>query len=179
MLGEGAEIAVAAELAELDGTAFAAATRELVRAEILRSSRRSASSTRWCRRPSIPTWHLESAKYHERTTTLLVGLSAPKEQIAAHLLVMPARGQDWVVDLLRAAASQAVARGDLDSAIASLRRALDEPPRPDLRFELLLGLGQAEAMTSLPARSATCEAHTSWQTSLLSGATQPTAWPAR
>ncbi len=152
VLGEGAEIAVAAELAELDGTAFAAATRELVRAEILRSE------------PPLGFVHPlvqaavysdlapgERELYHERTTTLLVGLSAPKEQIAAHLLVMPARGQDWVVDLLRAAASEAVARGDLDSAIASLRRALDEPPRRELRFELLLGLGRAEAMTSLPA----------------------------
>ena len=152
VLGEGAEIAVAAELAELDATAFAAATRELVRAEILRSE------------PPLGFVHPlvqaavyydlapgERELYHERAATLLVGLSAPREQIAAHLLVMPARGQDWVVDLLRAASSEAVARGDLDSAIASLQRALDEPPRPDLRLELLLGLGQAEAMTSLPA----------------------------
>ena len=129
VLGEGAEIAVAAELAELDATAFAAATRELVRAEILRSE------------PPLGFVHPlvqaavysdlapgERELYHERAATLLVGLSAPKEQIAAHLLVMPARGEDWVVDLLRAAASEAVARGDLDSAIASLRRALDEPP---------------------------------------------------
>ncbi|HEX2426640.1 MAG TPA: LuxR C-terminal-related transcriptional regulator, partial [Gaiellaceae bacterium] len=152
VLGDGAEIAVAAELAELDPTGFAAATRELVRAEILRSE------------PPLGFVHPlvqaavysdlapgERELYHERAATLLVALSAPKEQIAAHLLVMPARGQDWVVDLLRAGASEAVARGDLDSAIASLRRALDEPPRPDLRLELLLGLGQAEAMTSLPA----------------------------
>ena len=152
VLGEGAEISVAAELAELDATAFAAATRELVRAEILRSE------------PPLGFVHPlvqaavhsdlapgERELYHERAATLLVGLSAAKEQIAAHLLVMPARGQDWVVDLLRAAASEAIARGDLDSAIASLRRALDEPPTPDLRLELLLGLGQAEAMTSLPA----------------------------
>jgi DNA-binding CsgD family transcriptional regulator len=152
VLGDGAEIAVAAELAELDATGFAAATRELVRAEILRSE------------PPLGFVHPlvqaavysdlapgERELYHERAATLLVALSAAKEQIAAHLLVMPARGQDWVVDLLRAAASEAVARGDLDSAIASLRRALDEPPRPDLRLELLLGLGQAEAMTSLPA----------------------------
>ena len=152
VLGEGAEISVAAELAELDATAFAAATRELVRAEILRSE------------PPLGFVHPlvqaavhsdlapgERELYHERAATLLVGLGAPKEQIAAHLLVMPARGQDWVVDLLRAAASEAVARGDLDSAIASLRRALDEPPTQGLRLELLLGLGQAEAMTSLPA----------------------------
>jgi len=152
VLGEGAEITVAAELAELNGTAFAAATRELVRAEILRSE------------PPLGFVHPlvqaavysdlapgERELYHERAATLFFGLNAPKEQIAAHLLVMPARGQDWVVDVLRAAASEAVARGDPDSAIASLTRALDEPPRPDLRLELLLGLGQAEAMTSLPA----------------------------
>ena len=88
---------------------------------------------------------------HERAATLLVRLGAPTEQIAAHLLVMPARGEDWVVDMLRAAASAAVARGDLDSAISVAARALDEPPDADLRFELLLELGQAEAMTSLPA----------------------------
>ena len=152
VLAEGAEIAVAAELAELNATAFAAATRELVRAEILRSE-----SPLGFVHPLVQAAVYsdlapgERELYHERVATLLVGLSAPKEQIAAHLLVMPARGQDWVVDLLRAAASEAVARGDLDSAIASLRRALDEPPRPDLRLELLLGLGQAEAMTSLPA----------------------------
>ncbi|MGN6167378.1 MAG: ATP-binding protein, partial [Solirubrobacteraceae bacterium] len=152
VLGEGAEVTVAAELAELDATAFAAATRELVRAEMLRSE------------PPLGFVHplVRAAVYsdlapgerelcHERAATLLVGLSAPREQIAAHLLVMPARGQEWVVDLLRAAASEAVARGDLDSATASLRRALDEPPRPELRLELLLGLGQAEAMISLPA----------------------------
>jgi DNA-binding CsgD family transcriptional regulator len=152
VLGDGAEVAVASELSELDPTAFAAATRELVRAEILRSE------------PPLGFVHplVQAAVYsdlapgerelqHELAATLLLGLSATREQIASHLLVMPARGQDWVVDLLREAASEAVARGDLDSATASLRRALDEPPRPDLRSELLLAIGQAEAMISLPA----------------------------
>ena len=152
VLGEGAEIAVAAALAELNATAFAAATRELVRAEILRSE-----SPLGFVHPLVQAAVYsdlapgERELHHERAATLLVGLSAPKEQIAAHLLVMPARGEDWVVDLLREAAAEAVARGDLDSAIASLRRALDEPPRPDLLLELLLEVGQAEAMTSLPA----------------------------
>ena len=141
-----------AELAGLDAPAFAAATSELVRAEILRPE------------PPLGFVHPlvqaavyydlapgERELYHERAATLLVGLDAPKEQIAAHVLVLPARGEEWVVDVLRAAANAAAAKGDLDSAISLLRRALDEPPRADLRLELLLKLGQAEAMTSLPA----------------------------
>ena len=107
VLGEGAEIAVAAGLAELDATAFAAATRELVRAEILRSE-----SPLGFVHPLVQAAVYsdlapgERELYHERAATLLVGLSAPTEQIAAQLLVMPARGQDWVVDLLCAAASR-------------------------------------------------------------------------
>ncbi len=152
VLGDGAELPVVAELAGVDPSAAAAATRELVHAEILRSE------------PPLDFVHplVQQAVYgdltpgerelqHERAARLLVEIGAPKEQIAAHLLVIPARGQDWVVDVLRVAADTAVAKGDLDSAISSLTRALDEPPRPDLRLELLLGLGPAEMSTSLPA----------------------------
>ncbi len=151
-LGDGAELPVVAELAEVDSRALAEATRELVRAEILRPD------------PPVGFVHPlvqaavyhdlapgERELYHERAAILLVKLDAPKEQIAAHLLVMPARGEEWVVDVLRAAADAAAAKGDLEAAISLLQRALDEPPPPDLRLELLLELGQAEAMTSLPA----------------------------
>jgi hypothetical protein len=43
-----------------------------------------------------------------------------------------------------------VAKSDLDAAISSLRRALDEPLRPEVRRELLLELGRFEARTFLP-----------------------------
>jgi DNA-binding CsgD family transcriptional regulator len=152
VLGDGAEVTVVGALAELEAPAVAAATRELVRAEILRPE------------PPLGFVHAlvqaavyhdlapgERELYHERAAMLLVKLDASKEQIAAHLLVMPARGQEWVVDVLRAAADAALARGDPDAAISSLRRALDEPARPELHLELLLELGWTEAMTSLPA----------------------------
>jgi predicted ATPase len=176
-LGDGAELPVVAELAELDEAALAAAIRELVRAEILRPE------------PPLGFVHPlvqaavyhdlapgERELYHERAATLLMGRGSATEQIAAHLLVMPARGEDWVVDLLRAAASAAVARGDLDSAISLLCRALDEPPEADLRLELLLELGQAEAMTSLP--DAVGHLRSAYE---LAGnaAMQPTGWLAR
>jgi DNA-binding CsgD family transcriptional regulator len=151
-LGDGAELPVVAELAELEAPALATAIRELVRAEILRPE------------PPLGFVHPlvqaavyhdlapgERELYHERAATVLIRRGAAKEQIAAHLLVMPARGEQWVVDVLRAAADAAIAKGDLDSAVSLLRRALDEPPEADLRLELLLELGQAEAMTSLPA----------------------------
>jgi DNA-binding CsgD family transcriptional regulator len=152
VLGDGADFTAVAELAELEPLAVAAATRELVRAEILRPE------------PPLGFVHAlvqgavyhdlapgERELFHERAATLLVRLGAPKEQVAAHLLVMPAGGEDWVVDMLRSAADAAVARGDPDAAVSLLRRALDEPPRPELRLELLLQLGRVEAMTSLPA----------------------------
>jgi DNA-binding CsgD family transcriptional regulator len=152
VLGDGADFTAVAELAELEALAVASATRELVRAEILRPE------------PPLGFVHalvqaavyhdlapVERELYHERAASVLVGLGAPKEQVAAHLLVMPARGEDWVVDMLRAAADAAVARGDPDAAVSLLRRALDEPPREELRLELLLQLGRVEAMTSLPA----------------------------
>src|SRR5262249_48279664 len=140
-----------AELAGLEGPAFAAATRELVQAEILRPEPPLGFVHELVR---AAVYHDlapgERELYHESAATLLVGLDAPKEQIAAHVLVMPARGQDWVVDVLRAAADAAFARGDLDAAISLLRRALTEPPRPELRPELLLELGRVEARTYLP-----------------------------
>jgi DNA-binding CsgD family transcriptional regulator len=152
VLGDGAEINVVAKLAELDARAVAAATRELVRAEILRPE------------PPLGFVHplVQAAVYHdltqgerelqhERAAKILVGLGAPEEQIASHVLVIPPMGEDWVVDVLGAAANAAAARGDVDAAISSLRRALNEPPGPDVRLDLMLELGTAEAMTSLPA----------------------------
>jgi DNA-binding CsgD family transcriptional regulator len=150
VLGDGAELSLVAELAELEAPAVAAATRELVRAEILRPD------------PPLGFVHalVQAAVYadlapgerelhHERAARRLVELGAPKEQVAAHLLVIPGRREEWVVDVLRAAAASAVAKGDLDSAISCLRRALEEPPRPDLRLEILLELAPAEMSTSL------------------------------
>ena len=68
----------------------------------------------------------ERELYHERAAKLLAGLGAPKEQIAAHVLAMPARGQDWVVEVLRDAADAAFAkgrprRGDLIAASCARR----------------------------------------------------------
>jgi DNA-binding CsgD family transcriptional regulator len=152
VLGDGAEFGVVAALAELEALAVAAATRELVQAEILRPE------------PPLGFVHplvqaavyhdlapVERELYHERAATLLVSLGGAKQQIAAHALVMPAQGRAWVVNVLRDAAAVAAARGDLDAASSLLERALAEPPEPQLERDLLLELGRIEGMTSLPA----------------------------
>ncbi|HEY7537685.1 MAG TPA: AAA family ATPase [Gaiellaceae bacterium] len=151
VLGDGADLGVVAALEGLEPEAVAAATRELVQAEILR--------------PDLPIGFVhpliqaavyrdlspgERELHHERAARLLVASDAPPEQVAAHVLAMPARGEEWVVDVLRAAAAEAHAKGAPDAAISSLRRALDEPPAQALRPLLLLELGRVEGLTSLP-----------------------------
>jgi DNA-binding CsgD family transcriptional regulator len=151
VLGDGAELSIVGALADLDGEAVATASRELVRAEIVLPE------------PPLGFVHplVQAAVYRElapgerelsreRAARLLFELHAPAEQVAAHVVAMPRCGEAWVVDVLRAAARAAFAKGAPDAAIASLRRALDEPLPPELRTELLLELGRAQALMSLP-----------------------------
>jgi DNA-binding CsgD family transcriptional regulator len=60
---------------------------------------------------------------------------------------VPPRGDQSVVDVLRAAADRDVDRGSTESATAYLRRALSEPPPSDDVPRLLMHLGRLEAMT--------------------------------
>ena len=75
---------------------------------------------------------------HERAARVLLDAGAPAEQVAAHLLAAPRRGEEWVAELLREAGRAAVARGAPESGVAYLRRALEEPAPAAWRPELLL-----------------------------------------
>ena len=55
-----------------------------------------------------------------------------------------------MVEALRAAARDALARGAPEAASSYLRRALTEPPGRDDRLAVLLDLGRAEAMLPVP-----------------------------
>ena len=149
--GDGAETSVVGALAGLDPEAVATAGRELVRAEIVRPE------------PPLGFVHplVQAAVYrdlapgerelsHQRAARLLLERGAPAEQVAAHVLAVPVYGEPWVVDVLRAAAREALAKGAPDAAIVSLRRALGEPQPPEVRHALLFELGRALALMSLP-----------------------------
>ncbi|HEY5881348.1 MAG TPA: BTAD domain-containing putative transcriptional regulator, partial [Nakamurella sp.] len=83
---------------------------------------------------------------HERAARMLIERAARPENVAAHLLLSPARGDTSTVQVLRAAALLTAGRGATDSAVTYLRRALDEPPAARDRIDLLVELGRMESM---------------------------------
>ena len=152
VLGEHAELPAVAALAGLEEQAVAAATGELARAEILRPDPPLGFVHPLVRDAvyrELPPG--ERALLHERAAVLLRDAGAPSEQVAAQLLEAPRRGEAWVIDALEAAGAIAMRRGAADSAVALLRRALEEPPAAGRRAQVLVGLGTAEALTSGPA----------------------------
>jgi DNA-binding CsgD family transcriptional regulator len=146
LLGDGASLPATAALAGLDEIQVAEATRALVAAGILR--------------PEAPLGFVHAlvrdAVYHElsvserelrhgRAAKELAALGAAPEVVASHLLLVPPRGDPWVAEVLREAGLLATRRGDAESAVSYLRRALDERPAGEDRMRLLWELGAAEA----------------------------------
>jgi DNA-binding CsgD family transcriptional regulator len=86
-----------------------------------------------------------AAAMHLRAAALLLAEAAPLDRVATHLLAAEAYGEGWVVEALRGAARAALARGAPEAAVSYLYRALVEPPASELRLEVLLELGRAEA----------------------------------
>jgi DNA-binding CsgD family transcriptional regulator len=152
VLGEGAKLPVVAALAGLDEPAVAAATRALVRAEILRPEA-PLGFVHPLVRDAV--YHelapAERELEHERAARALRDHGAPAEQIAAQLLMAPPRGEPWVAELLESAGGAALRTSAVESGVAYLTRALAEPPAPERRDAVLLALGHAEAHTNGPA----------------------------
>ena len=151
VLGDGTDLRLVAELAGIDPAAAAAATGDLARAEVLL--------------PETPLGFVhplvrdavysdiapgERERRHERAAALLSAAGASDERIAAHVLQMARGGDPGVVDMLQRAARIATARGAPDSAVAYMRRALEEPPPAERRAEVVFELGRLEVMTSGP-----------------------------
>jgi DNA-binding NarL/FixJ family response regulator len=151
VLGESADLPAIAALAELEQEQVAEAIATLGRAEILRAE------------PPLGFVHplVRDAVYHElspahrelmhsRAAAELRSGGAPSDQVASHLLSMARRGEEWVVDVLVEAAHTATRRSAPESAVAYLTRALEEPPGPGRRGEILLELGISGTNTYAP-----------------------------
>ena len=152
VLGGCADLRATAALAELDDEQTAAAVRELVRAEIVRPEPPLAfvhALVRDAVYHELPPGERELA--HERAARVLRDLELEPDHIAAQLLLAPPRGEPWVTEQLETAAAAAARGGASESAVAYLQRALEEPPPAARRIEVLLRLGQAEALTNGPA----------------------------
>jgi DNA-binding NarL/FixJ family response regulator len=91
---------------------------------------------------------------HLRAAHLLAAEDASPERVAKHLLLATRTKSGWVVDALRTAAQVALARAAPSDAVRYLRRALEEPPPPDKRVQVVVELGRAEAMAGEPRAAA-------------------------
>jgi DNA-binding SARP family transcriptional activator/tetratricopeptide (TPR) repeat protein len=149
VLGDGASLPLVASMTDLSEPLTATAIAGLARSEVLR--------------PEYPLGFVhplvEAAVYddlplgerdlqHDRAAHVLAAAGASPEQVAAHLLLVPPRGDLGVVATLREAAQRDVERGSTESATAYLHRAMAEPPPRAELPALLLEIGRLEALTS-------------------------------
>jgi DNA-binding CsgD family transcriptional regulator len=86
---------------------------------------------------------VKRATAHAAAATLLREAGARPSEIAVHLLHVEPRADPTVVETLLAAAEEALARGDPDTASSVMRRGLNEPPTATQRGEVLRRLGLA------------------------------------
>ena len=148
----GADLSLVAALAGLEADDATAAARAGVAAEILSNDSEVAfvhplvGAAVYEDMPA-----LDRSLAHERAARLLRERGTPAGTVAMHLALAPARGQEWVGDVLEQAARESLRAGSPASAIRYLARALSEPAPPGRRPRLLLELGSAEAILYAPA----------------------------
>jgi DNA-binding CsgD family transcriptional regulator len=141
ILGTDVELGLAADLAELSADDASSAADALADARVLRRERPLEfihPVVRSVVREEIGIG--ERSRAHLRAAHLLDARGDP-EAAAAHLLTVDPTGDSWIVDMLRNAAAVASAP---ELAATYMRRALEEPPAPDNRVDLLLELGRFE-----------------------------------
>ena len=155
VLGDGAGLPAVATLARVDEGQVAEATRELARAEILRPEPPLGFVHPLVREAVYQDLSVgERELEHARAATLLREVGAPVDRIAAQILHTAPRREPWAAELLWEAGRGAMRAGADDSAVAYLRRALDELPAEaetpvdSERARLLFELGVAEALTN-------------------------------
>jgi DNA-binding SARP family transcriptional activator/DNA-binding CsgD family transcriptional regulator len=152
VLGESADLPAIGALARIDEERVAAASAALARAEILLPERPLGFVHPLVRDAVYHDLPLgERELQHGRAARILADTGAPPEQVAAHLLAVPRRGEQWVAELLLEAAHGAMRKGAPESAVAYLRRALDEPPPAEVTPRIQFELGLAEMLTRGPA----------------------------
>ncbi len=145
VLGATAPLRHVAALAELDEDQAAAAVDALTAATFLRPGRPIEFVHPVMREAVYARISAgERARRHARAAQILADWGGNADEIAAHLLHADPTGATWVVDALREAAADAVARGAAEAGVTFLQRAVIEPPMPQTRGELLHELGVAE-----------------------------------
>jgi DNA-binding NarL/FixJ family response regulator len=145
VLGDGCELPTAARLAGLDEAAAASAADALASAAILEPSRPLAFVHPLVRASVYGELAPgERSDWHAQAARVLIDARADADRVAVHLLACDPQSVQETVETLRVAARSARRRGANDVAATFLRRALREPPSPELEPEVLRELGSAE-----------------------------------
>ena len=144
VLGAGAEVQSAAELAELDPTLAEVTADRLAAAQIFAAVRPLeffhpliGAAVREDMAPG-------ARRLAHRRAAELLARDGSTSRIAVHLLACAPSGDGWVVQRLCDAAREALDHAAADVSVGYLQRALAEPPPPDQRASVLLLLGNAE-----------------------------------
>ncbi|WP_198586787.1 helix-turn-helix transcriptional regulator [Glycomyces xiaoerkulensis] len=152
VLGDEADPARASRLAAVDPAEARAATEAMIEAAVLVRSERPAFAHPIIRNAVYnDIGHTERAGLHRRAIDLLRTEGVAPERLVAHLLAVEPRSDPEAVAMLASAATEALRRGAVDTAVACLRRALEEPPSRTERADVLLRLGRAEMLVDGPA----------------------------
>lgn len=147
VLGKGALLRHAAAVAGLDTSAASDAADEL-RANWILTPERHLEFIHPIVRTAVYEQLAPGARSrsHSGAAQLLAAEHVPPELVAAHLLHCEPVADGRACELLREAARAAHVRGAPEAAAAYLRRALEEPPTPDARTDILLELALAEGV---------------------------------
>jgi tetratricopeptide (TPR) repeat protein len=151
VLGYGAELQHAARIAKLEPSHAARVADEMMGADVLAPAELLSFLHPIVRRAveaAMPP--VEHAAAHLRAAQVLAEDGASLSRVAAHLLQSSRTGSEWVADVLADAAAASMGSGAPESATRYLSRALEEPPSPSRRPELVLQLGRAEALLAAP-----------------------------
>jgi DNA-binding CsgD family transcriptional regulator len=170
VLGSGAEVVVAAELAELDPVVAELTADRLAAAQIFAPARPLEFFHPLIAASVLQDLPSGARRLAHRRAAALTGRAGSLSRVAAHLLACGPAGDPWVVQQLRDAAGEALDRGAPEVAASYLRRAFAEPPQPAERSPLLLALGTAEWRAREP------EAITHLEQALDSAGEDPGMW---
>jgi ATP/maltotriose-dependent transcriptional regulator MalT len=151
VLGDGADLQVAATLAQLSDEEAAAAADELAAAEILRRGDGLEFSHPIVRESVYAEiGPHERAEMHAQAARILLERGGPEERVAAQIAAADPAGDPERVELLRRVALESLRRGAPQAAASLLRRALVEPPPEEIRAEVLLELGATQLRMGKP-----------------------------
>ena len=151
VLGAQTEVAIAAELANLDLEVAELAADELAAAQIFAAARPLDFFHPVIGQAVYANAGLGARRLSHRRAATILDRAGAIDRVAAHLLATGPASDPWVADRLSRAAADAYERGAPEVAARYLRRALAEPAPEAGRAQLLLRLGSAEWYSGQPA----------------------------